>query len=225
MDIKERIDKVVQKYTEPDFLLEKEENKVDELPKQQGSLEDKVIVFLSENPNPSDDILHKWAEEQKLNVHEVETEIYKLATTMIKFLTGGMSIQKGVSSKGVDSTELKMGIKVEKEHTTDDATAERIALDHLAEIPDYYTRLKKMEDEAKVKEEPKKKEEISESLIVKNLEKFDRSRTQTAVKRTIDTLIELEDNNVFEGTEASYVRSVISIMQKVLHKLKHSIKP
>jgi len=55
------------------------------------------------------------------------------------------------------------------------------------------------------------------------LKKFDKSRTQTAVKRTIDTLIELEDNDVFEGTEASYVRSVVAIMQKVSHKLKHQI--
>jgi hypothetical protein len=47
-----------------------------------------------------------------------------------------------------DPNELAMGIEVEKEHTHDEALAKEIAMDHLKEIPDYYTRLKKMEDEA-----------------------------------------------------------------------------
>ncbi len=46
--------------------------------------------------------------------------------------------------------QLKMGIEVEREHTSDPRIAERIAKDHLAEIPDYYTRLAKMEKEAGV---------------------------------------------------------------------------
>ena len=41
--------------------------------------------------------------------------------------------------------QLKMGIEVEKEHTKKEAKAREIALDHLLELPDYYTRLKKME--------------------------------------------------------------------------------
>jgi len=35
------------------------------------------------------------------------------------------------------------------EHTNNKLVAKRIVLDHLAEFPDYYTRLAKMEDEAK----------------------------------------------------------------------------
>lgn len=220
MDIKKKLDIVISKYVEPTFIKEEEET-TEELPKQKGNLEQKIISFISENPNPSDKDLHAWAEKESLNVHEVETIIYKLATKMVKFLTGGASVQKGVSAKGVDNAELKKGIDIEKEHTSDEETAERIAVDHLAEIPDYYTRLIKMEDEAKVKNEPK---EISENISVDNLKKFDKARTQTAVKRAIDTLMELEDNNVFDGNDASYVRSVISIMQKVSHKLKNVIK-
>jgi len=41
--------------------------------------------------------------------------------------------------------QLRMGIKVELEHTDDSAVAERIAKDHLDEMPDYYSRLRKME--------------------------------------------------------------------------------
>lgn len=45
--------------------------------------------------------------------------------------------------------ELEMGKKVELEHTGDKKLAQDIAMDHLAEIPDYYTRLNKMEEKAK----------------------------------------------------------------------------
>jgi hypothetical protein len=48
-----------------------------------------------------------------------------------------------------DPKELKIGIKIEMEHTNDRALSKQIAMDHLKEIPDYYTRLTKMEDEAK----------------------------------------------------------------------------
>ena len=48
-----------------------------------------------------------------------------------------------------DKKQLAMGIKVEHEHTDDDDIAEAIAKDHLAEIPDYYTRLRSMEAQAK----------------------------------------------------------------------------
>jgi len=48
--------------------------------------------------------------------------------------------------------QVEMGKKVEMEHTKDKDLAEKIAMDHLWEIPDYYTRLKKMEKQASVKE-------------------------------------------------------------------------
>lgn len=44
-----------------------------------------------------------------------------------------------------DSEQLKMGIAVEKEHTTSNLIAKLIAKDHLKEDPKYYTKLKKME--------------------------------------------------------------------------------
>lgn len=61
-----------------------------------------------------------------------------------------------------DPEQLRMGIEVEKEHTEDEEIAKRIAKDHLDEFPDYYTRLKKMEDQAKKelhesKKRPRKK--------------------------------------------------------------------
>ena len=56
----------------------------------------------------------------------------------------------------VDAKQLKLGIEVEKEHSKvlkgDKAKIRQVAKDHLKEVPDYYTRLKKMEKEAGVKE-------------------------------------------------------------------------
>lgn len=58
--------------------------------------------------------------------------------------------------KDVDPKELAMGIKVEYEHTSNREASKKIALAHLLELPDYYTRLKKMEEEGeKAKKERK----------------------------------------------------------------------
>ena len=54
----------------------------------------------------------------------------------------------------VDQDQLARGIEIEHEHTTDDKVAREIALSHLAEIPDYYTRLDAMEQEARQDQGP-----------------------------------------------------------------------
>ena len=46
------------------------------------------------------------------------------------------------SPSDIDPHELSMGIRVEMEHTKDKQIAEKIARDHLAENPKYYTILK-----------------------------------------------------------------------------------
>jgi len=50
-----------------------------------------------------------------------------------------------VSLKDIES-ELKNGIEVEKEHTTDENIAKEIAMDHLFEDPKYYTKLASIEN-------------------------------------------------------------------------------
>jgi hypothetical protein len=107
-----------------------------------------VASFLFENQNPSDDVVHKWAEENEYNVHKVEQIIYKLATKTAVFLTNGFAKEKGIKREDVDPEQLAMGIEVEKEHTPDEYIAERIALDHIAELPNYYTLLKDMEEDS-----------------------------------------------------------------------------
>jgi hypothetical protein len=60
-----------------------------------------------------------------------------------------MSVEDIAGKHGVTperiQKQLKMGIKVEGEHTTNKEEAEGIALQHLAEKPNYYTELKKVE--------------------------------------------------------------------------------
>ncbi|HEX2695758.1 MAG TPA: DUF5661 family protein [Acidobacteriota bacterium] len=65
----------------------------------------------------------------------------------------------GLSWKKVDFKQFHMGLNVELEHGTrnlftnvtddDEGLTTKIALAHLAEFPDYYTRLDKMEKAAK----------------------------------------------------------------------------
>ena len=60
---------------------------------------------------------------------------------------------KGGKADGKDMTkydlqQILMGIKIEQEHTSNKMMALEITMDHLEEIPDYYTRLQEMEEEA-----------------------------------------------------------------------------
>ena len=61
----------------------------------------------------------------------------------------GKAAKEGKTSADVDQKQLAKGIKVEKEHTQNRELAKRISVDHLVELPDYYTRLDKMESQAK----------------------------------------------------------------------------
>lgn len=58
-----------------------------------------------------------------------------------------------VTVSAINSQVLK-GIKIEMEHTKDKRISKEIVMDHLWEIPDYYTRLARMEKQA-LKEETK----------------------------------------------------------------------
>ena len=108
--------------------------------------EQAIMDFFVKNPKPTDTQIHSLAESLKMEAHELEQRIYSL---LGDFLGHGM-FNKSPDTQ-IDPNELKMGIKVESEHTINDSIAERISKDHLVEIPDYYTRLKKMEEEAKGK--------------------------------------------------------------------------
>jgi len=142
-----------------------------------------VAKFFKENPNPKDEVFHKWAEGKKYDVPSVEASAYKLATICTSFLLGGRANEKKLKAKDVDKDELAMGIKVEMEHTTDKRMAERITLDHLAEAPKdaplkYYTGLKLLE-------------RMIESLV--KIDKGDAEKKISELKRFVDDLEKAAD--------------------------------
>ena len=69
--------------------------------------------------------------------------------------------------------QLDMGAPIEHEHTKNQKLAVKIALQHLDEIPDYYTRLKKLEADAK--KHHKKFKDVKEALDGKSAKNPDYS--------------------------------------------------
>jgi hypothetical protein len=63
-----------------------------------------------------------------------------------EYIEGGKG--DGTDVMEFDPEQILMGIKVEMEHTTDPKVALEIAMDHLSEFPDYYSRLDTMEKDA-----------------------------------------------------------------------------
>lgn len=127
-----------------------------------------------------------------------------------------------VPDEQFDQEQLRMGIEVEKEHTDDPEEAKEIAKDHLVELPDYYTRLKKMEAEAE-KELGKKGayfmargycEELGKlKFAAKKDQDFDPSALTTAI--TLGTL----------GGGAAGVAGEMVAFENAIDKIKNKYKP
>jgi hypothetical protein len=99
-------------------------------------------------PNLGDSIDQREKVLKYLSKHNIPTNVeedlftvnwWKKSLTEFK-----LDINPTVDIKDVDKEELKKGIKVEKEHTSDIKTATRIALNHLSEDPKYYSKLEKV---------------------------------------------------------------------------------
>jgi hypothetical protein len=103
-----------------------------------------IMDFFADNPSPPDEDIHDLAEKLGIDAHKFEAYIYSILGSI---LGTGEAKKKKFTEKDADKKELEMGIKVEMEHTKNKAVAKRISLDHLAELPDYYSRLKKMESD------------------------------------------------------------------------------
>ena len=61
-------------------------------------------------------------------------------------IPGGLGDKR--SPQDFDPKQIAKGVKVEMEHTDDPDLAREIAMDHLTEDPDYYTKLEKVEKHA-----------------------------------------------------------------------------
>lgn len=135
-----------------------------------------VELFLDYLENISE---QAWdPETEKLTVHTYSQELVDISKELFpkkndypmidineSKIKGGiadkLNLKKIADKFGIDISKLKkeleMGKKVEMEHTNDKSAAKDIAMDHLAEIPDYYTLLKRLEDKALKKWKDKEK--------------------------------------------------------------------
>jgi len=95
-------------------------------------------------------IAHAQAADKKAKFENYRTAIKRDYGIDIKEfkdqLKGGKADGKDITK--YDLKQILMGIKIEQEHTTNKMIALEITMDHLEEIPDYYTRLIEMEEEA-----------------------------------------------------------------------------
>ena len=107
-------------------------------------------IKMSDGNKPAD-IVNEISKEESVN-----DDIEKSAEEKIDFEKDLMEAgESGGAKDKVNETQLAMGKEVEKEHTTNPEIAEKITRDHLEEIPDYYTHLKEMEENAKKNDEVK----------------------------------------------------------------------
>jgi len=104
-----------------------------------------IILYIKMNPYKTYEDLLQFLAKAGFTQMTSEDNIFKLLTTYVN----GVGKHIHVPDETFDSNELEMGIEVEKEHTDCPILAKEISKDHLAECPDYYTRLKRMEDECK----------------------------------------------------------------------------
>jgi hypothetical protein len=81
----------------------------------------------------------KWTDTEHNDWDVSYREFYDHLTEQVGELTGGVG--DATASANVNTHELAIGVQVEMEHTNDEKIATEIALDHLTEDPNYYTKL------------------------------------------------------------------------------------
>jgi hypothetical protein len=110
--------------------------------------------------------------------------------------------------------QLEMGMKVEHEHTTDNDEAMDIALQHLDEIPNYYSKLKKME---KVKEDWSEK--YKDSIDCNNPKGFSQKAHCQGRKKRMKESVEILDAN------GNLFATIVDIIKGSDYKFKSFTQP
>lgn len=120
------------------YLLEAEDY---DISSDQDQTNDRIVDFFKRHRMPNDERVHELATELDMEPDSLEQQIYSLFSSCMN----SIGKHNDVPDEKFDQQELEMGIQVEMEHTNDPYISKLIAKDHLAELPDYYTRLKRME--------------------------------------------------------------------------------
>ena len=100
-----------------------------------------------------------WAQAQQPQIRQSVEKKFEEYRTAIKEnhqvdiknfkdrIKGGLADGKAITN--YDLAQLLEGIKCERQHTTDNLLALEFAMDHLETIPDYYTRIARLEWECR----------------------------------------------------------------------------
>ncbi len=128
------------------------------------------------------------------------------------------------------NAQIKKGVKVEMEHVDDEELAKEIALDHLFEIPDYYTRLNKMEKQAKEDMKEKSKEDMKEKEVKtegkENITEFARRMRELAglsegnKNKSLKTI--QEGTSSFEAGQTFYAKDMMASNDKAEETVSES---
>jgi len=73
------------------------------------NMEDEVIAFLKENPNPSDAQVHTFAEENEVDAHKLESTFYSLATKYVQSLSKDKKANSDAKGFSVDIEKDTLG--------------------------------------------------------------------------------------------------------------------
>lgn len=128
-------------------------HKVGKTPKGYGTAEGKREAKAKYDRPKAD--YKKTAEAAPLSFFAEVHEIFKVAAE--DQIPGGKA-DNDTNDADFPKNQMELGEKVELEHTNSPVLAKEIARDHLTEFSDYYTRLKKMEQQAEASKEEKSKE-------------------------------------------------------------------
>jgi hypothetical protein len=170
-----------------------------------------IAEFHSGNPNDkyvvkkSDTGWCVWEGDVKVDEFDTEEEAKKFADEKNAAQELNEAYKKpDLNPNQIHPQELRMGIKVELEHTDELDKAKKIALDHLAENPFYYTALKLAGVESpsapKVKQpketkEKKKKESIQLVDLVNGMQKvkMPKKDEKKKLKENVDEKMRFQD--------------------------------
>jgi len=141
-------------------------------------------------------------------------EVFSDIDEPTKIVEASYSVLKHITEKDVDPEQLKMGIEIEMEHTDDPKLASKIALDHLSEIPTYYSRLKNMEKQAE--EDGDKDMSLSEDWDPYNYKDYkDRQRANSNWMKSMSNentfyLVDLTQNKIIDKKKMINKEAILS---------------
>jgi hypothetical protein len=112
--------------------------------------------------------------------------------------------------------ELRMGIRVEMEHTDDIETAKKIALDHIAENPYYYTALKLSGIESPTKLKEKAKKEVKSRKKKETVELIDKANQMQKVKmpKTVKEAMEVNPQGQLQSQDSPSVKRLLDLISR-----------